>query len=56
MRTILSILIIFFSTVSMSNAQTVIGVPQQDHPFIQAIEWKGKGGLLLSQSPKEYMN
>lgn len=39
-----------------SFAQTVIGVPQQDHPFIQVVEWKGRGGLLLSQSPKEYMN
>lgn len=48
--------IIFISIYSFTNAQTVIGVAQQDHPFIQVIEWKGKGGLLLSQSSKEYMN
>ncbi len=50
---LLSALLTFFYS---STAQTVIGVPPQDHPFIQAIEWKGKGGLLLSQSSKEYMN
>jgi hypothetical protein len=54
MRTLLSL--IFISTCTFSDAQIVIGVPQQDHPFIQTIEWKGKGSLLLSQSSKEYMN
>jgi len=54
MRTFISIFLL--SIYSIANAQTVVGVPQQDHPFIQVIEWKGKGGLLLSQSSKEYMN
>ena len=54
MSTLLSLII--FSIYSFSNAQTMIGVYQQDHEFIQAIEWKGRGGLLLSQSSKEYMH
>lgn len=54
MRILFSTTLLFISLTS--NSQTVIGVPPQDHPFIQVIEWKGKGGLLLSQSSKEYMN
>ncbi|MDX2359567.1 MAG: hypothetical protein QNK23_02095 [Crocinitomicaceae bacterium] len=45
------------STVLLSltaQAQS-FGIPMKDHPFYSIIEWKGKGGLLMSQNPKVEM-
>jgi len=38
------------------NAQAQnFGIAMKDHPFYSIIEWKGKGGLLMSQNPKVEM-
>ncbi len=38
-----------------ANAQN-FGIPIKDHPYFKIIEWKGKGCLLMSRSPKEILN
>lgn len=53
MRILTILPFLLLTTVTFSQN---ISVAPKDHPFIQIIEWKGMGGLLLSQSPKEYMN
>lgn len=49
------IICLLFLTSFNAQAQN-FGIPIKDHPFFKIIEWKGKGGLLMSRSPKEILN
>jgi len=48
---LIALLVIGFNCQAQS-----FGIPIKDHPYYRIIEWKGKGGLLMSRSPKEILN
>lgn len=50
------ILIAFIVLLSYQSQAQNFTIPIKDHPYFRIIEWKGKGGLLMSRNPKEFMN
>ena len=53
MQKLLVIVLLVLSNQALSQNFTI---QIKDHPFYNIVEWKGKGGLLMSRSPKEFMN
>lgn len=45
-----------FILLGFSGNTQNFGIAIKNHPFYNIIEWKGKGGLLMSRSPKEILN
>ena len=52
MRKLMLCLLLF---VGFNSQAQNFGIPVKDHPYYRIIEWKGKGGLLMSHSPKEIL-
>ena len=45
------ILVILMSALGFSGFAQKFVIPMVDHPFIDVIEWKGKGAILMSKDP-----
>lgn len=49
-------LFFLLACISFSTHAQNFGIPVKVHPYYGIIEWKGQGGILLSRSPKDFLN
>lgn len=45
------VLVLLLSIVGFQSLAQTFTIPMVDHPFIDIIEWKGKGAMLMSKDP-----
>ena len=45
------VLVLLLSLVGFHSFAQTFTIPMVDHPFIDIIEWKGKGAMLMSKDP-----